>query len=64
MWGLLANADRVINSVYIFKHFDEYCRQLNSNRQEDKLEIYWAASYYEKLIDYIKIVVAFETMNK
>jgi len=64
MWGLLANADRVINSVYLFKHFDDYCWQLNSGRQEDKLEVYWTASYNEKLIDYIKIVVAFETMNK
>ena len=64
MWGLLANADRVINSVYLFKHFDDYCWQLNSDRQEDKLEVYWTASYHEKLIDYIKIIVAFETMNK
>lgn len=64
LWGLLANADRIINSVYLFKHFEDYCWQLNSHRQEDKLEVYWAASYYEKLIDYIKIIVAFETMNK
>jgi hypothetical protein len=64
LWELLANADRVINGVYIFKHFDEYSGQLNSDKQEDKLEIYWNASYYEKLIDYIKIIVAFETMNK
>jgi len=64
LWELIANADRVINNVYIFKNFDEYCRQLNSDQQEDKLEIYWNASYYEKLIDFIKIVVAFETFNK
>jgi|GEM_PF-1750205 len=64
LWGLIANADRVINSVYIFKHFDEYCRQLNSTKQEDKLEVYWNASYDEKLIDYIKIILAFETLNK
>jgi len=64
LWGLLANADRIINSVYLFKHFDEYCLQLKSDRQEDKLEVYWKASYDEKLIDYIKIVLAFETMNK
>jgi hypothetical protein len=64
LWELLANANRIINSVYLFKHFDEYCRQLESDKQEDKLEIYWNASYYEKLIDYIKIVVAFETLNK
>lgn len=64
MWELLANADRVINSVYIFKHFEEYCKQLNSDKPEDKNEIYWNVSYYEKLIDYIKIIVAFETMNK
>jgi hypothetical protein len=64
MWGLFANADRVINSVYLFKHFDEYCRQLRSDKQEDKLQVYWDASYNEKLIDYIKIIVAFETFNK
>ena len=64
LWGLFSNAYRVINSVYRFKHFDEFCRQLDSDREEDKMEIYWAASYDEKLIDYIKIVVAFETMNK
>lgn len=64
MWGLLANANRIINSVYLFKNFDDYCWQLNSHKQEDKLEVYWKASYEEKLIDYIKIVVAFETMNK
>lgn len=63
-WELIGNADRVINSVYIFKHFDEYCTQLLSDRQEDKKEVYWNASYYEKLVDYIKIVVAFETLNK
>lgn len=64
LWELISNADMVINSVYIFKHFDEYCAQLSSDGQEDKKEIYWNASYYEKLVDYIKIVVAFETLNK
>jgi len=64
MWGLLANADRVINDVYLFKHFEDYCRQLESGSQKDKQEVYWAASYHQKLIDYIKIIVAFETMNK
>lgn len=64
IWELLANANRVINSVYIFKHFDEYCTQLQSDRNEDKQDVYWNASYYEKLIDYIKIVLAFETLNK
>lgn len=64
LWGLIANADRIINSVYIFKHFEEYCKQLNSDRNEDKKEVYWNASYHEKLIDFIKIVVAFETFNK
>ena len=44
MWGLLANADRVINNVYLFKHFDEYCKQLNLDHQKDKREVYWAAS--------------------
>ncbi|SDX75928.1 hypothetical protein [Flavobacterium degerlachei] len=64
LWELFSNASRTIHSVYIFKHFEEYSRQLNSDKQEDKGDIYWNASYYEKLIDYIKIVVAFETYNK
>lgn len=64
LWGLISNAHRMIHSVYIFKHFEEFCRQLESDKQEDKKEIYWAGSYDEKLIDYIKIVVAFETFNK
>lgn len=64
LWELITNSHRIINSVYIFENFDEYCRQLSSDRQEDKQEVYWKASYYEKLIDYIKIVIAFETLNK
>ncbi len=64
LWELITNADRVINSVYLLKNFDEYSRQLRSNKQEDKQEIYWNAAYHEKLIDYIKIIVAFETLNK
>lgn len=64
LWELITNSDRIINGVYIFENFNEYCRQLSSDRQEDKKEVYWRASYYEKLIDYIKIVVAFETLNK
>jgi hypothetical protein len=64
LWELIGNSDRIINSVYIFKNFDEYCRQLSSDKQEDKLEVFWTASYYERLIDYIKITVAFETLNK
>jgi len=64
LWELIHNSYRVIQNVYIFKHFDDYRYQLNSDKQEDKKEIYWNASYYEKLIDYIKIIVAFETFNK
>ena len=64
IWNLFSNAFRTIKSVYLFQNFQEYCRQLNSDKQEDKLAVYWNASYYEKLIDYIKISVAFETFNK
>ncbi|UGU17955.1 hypothetical protein LS482_08745 [Sinomicrobium kalidii] len=64
LWSLITNAYRMINSVYIFTNFDEYCRQLRSDKQEDKQKVYWKASYYEKLIDYIKIITAFETLNK
>lgn len=64
IWNLYGNSYRTIKSVYLFKNFSEYCRQLSSDKQKDKLEIYWNASYYEKLIDYIKISLAFETYNK
>ncbi len=61
---LLHNSLRTIKNVYIFKNFKEYCKQLKSDKKEDKLKIYWETSYGEKLIDYIKISVAFETFNK
>lgn len=61
---LFNNAYRTLRSVYIFKNFEEYVVQLESDQNEDKLEVYWNASYYEKLIDYIKICVAFENYNK
>ncbi|HRN46458.1 MAG TPA: hypothetical protein PKW69_00380 [Niabella sp.] len=58
------NAFRTIKSVYLFKHFDDYVHQLESDKNEDKKDVYWNASYYEKLIDYVKISIAFETYNK
>lgn len=61
---LFFNAYRTIKSVYLFQNFDEYIIQLESDSNEDKKDVYWNASYYEKLIDYIKISVAFETYNK
>lgn len=61
---LFFNAFRTIKNVYIFKNFDEYEAQLRASTNEEKKEVYWNASYYEKLIDYIKIGVAFETYNK
>ena len=61
---LYFNAFRTIKSVYIFENFNEYVSQLNSDKNEDKGKIYWNASYYEKLIDYVKISIAFETYNK
>ena len=61
---LFHNAYRTISSVYLFKHFDDYVLQLHSDKNEDKKEVYWNASYYEKLIDYVKISIAFENYNK
>lgn len=61
---LFHNAYRTIKSVYLFKHFEDYILQLHSNKNEDKKEIYWNTSYYEKLIDYVKISIAFENYNK
>lgn len=61
---LYFNAFRTIKSVYLFKYFDEYVSQLQSDKNEDKKEIYRNASYYEKLIDYVKMSIAFETYNK
>lgn len=61
---LFYNAYRTIKSVYIFKNFDEYLIQLWSDKNEDRKEVYWNASYDEKLIDYVKISIAFENYNK
>lgn len=64
VWVLLSNSLRTLKSVYLFKHFEEYKEQLLSDKNEDKKAIYWNASFDEKLIDYIKISLAFETFNK
>ncbi|WPP49062.1 hypothetical protein [Catalinimonas niigatensis] len=61
---LYHNAIRTLKSVYLFKNFDEYEVQLRASKNESKMEVYWNALYYEKLIDYIKISIAFETYNK
>lgn len=61
---LFFNSLRTIHSVYIFKHFDEYVTQLQADKNEDKKDVYWNASYYEKLTDYIKISLAFENYSK
>ncbi len=61
LFELFANSYRTIKSVYLFQHFDEYAFQLSAAEKND---VYWNASYYEKLIDYIKICVAFESYNK
>lgn len=61
---LYHNAYRTLRSVFMFEHFDEYILQLQSDKQEDKKDVYWKTSYYEKLTDYIKIAAAFENYNK
>lgn len=61
---LYYNSFRTIKSVYIFKNFEEYTIQLKADKNEDKKDVYWNASYYEKLIDYVKISIAFENYNK
>ncbi len=61
---LYHNAYRTLKSVFVFENFDQYEYQLKSDKQEDKNDVYWKASYYEKLTDYIKIAVAFENYNK
>lgn len=61
---LFFNAYRTIRSIYIFRNFEEYVIQLKGDKNEDKKEIYWNASYYEKLTDYVKISIAFENFNK
>ncbi len=61
---LYFNAAHTIRNVYLFKHFDDFKPQLLSDKNEDKKEIYWNTTYFEKLIDYVKISIAFETFNK
>ncbi len=58
---LKINAHRTIVGVYVFKNFDQYVIELETDLKTD---IFWNALYYERLIDYIKISVAFETYNK
>lgn len=57
------NSYRMIQSVYRFKNFQEFEFQKKGNI-DDKSEVYLNASYFELLIDYIKISVAFENYNK
>jgi len=64
IWELYHNAYRTLRSVYLFDNFEEYVFQLRSNKKEDKQDVYWNAAYYEKLIDYVKISIAFGTYNK
>lgn len=61
---LFFNAYRTLKSVYIFRNFEEYLIQLKSDKNGDKKQEYWNASYYEKLTDYVKISIAFENFNK
>jgi hypothetical protein len=61
---LYYNAYRTIHSVYLFNHFNDYATQLLLDRNEDKTEIYWNAAFDERLIDRVKISIAFETYNK
>lgn len=61
---LFLNSYRTLKSVYLFRNFDEYVLQLNSDKNENKKDIYWNAAYYEKLTDYVKISIAFENYNK
>lgn len=54
----------LVDTTYIFKHFDEYVRQRRSDLQEDKGEVLWNAGYYEKPTDHIRIVAAVENHLK
>lgn len=64
LFELYSNSLMVLQGVYIFKNLDSYIEQLQSDKYEDRGEEYWRASYSEKLIDYVKISIAFETFNK
>ncbi len=63
IWLMLVNVHYIIRSVYRFENFEKYCSQLMSDRQEDKKEIYWKSGR-EGLMDYVKISIAFENLNK
>jgi len=64
LFELFSNSFMILRSVYLFKNFDAYAEQLLADKNEDKKDEYWRASYSEKLIDYVKISIAFETFNK
>ena len=64
LFELYSNSLRTIKSVYIFNNFNEYVIQCNSDKNEEKSNVYWNSNYFEKMIDLVKISLAFETFNK
>jgi len=59
-WELLSYANMIFRRVYVFEHFDAFSK---SFRSDPPIE-YWNGMQYEKLIDQIKICIAFENYNK
>lgn len=54
----------LVDTTYVFKHFDEYVRQRRSDLQQVKGDVFWRVGYYEKPVDHIRIVAAVENHLK
>ncbi len=60
VWELLSYSHMIYKRVYVFQNLEAFA---NSFKDEPSKE-YWEVMHYEKLIDQIKICIAFENFNK
>lgn len=59
-WELLSYAHMLYSRVYVFQNLDAFAESFHDSPPE----VYWNAMSHEKLIDQIKICIAFENYNK
>lgn len=61
---LRSRARYLVDTTYMFKHWDEYLVQKHAETNEEKGDVYWTAEYYEKPMDQIRIIAAVENQLK
>lgn len=65
IWELLVYAHMMYKKVYVFQHFEKFAASFRErDAKGNPPKEYWDGLHYEKLIDHIKICVAFENYNK